>query len=76
MLAAEDTRTLRHLMEIHGLPLNGRPLVAYHDHNEAAVLPRLMAALRAALATQIDASATALVGWGGLMQRWPGLPLA
>ena len=46
VLAAEDTRTLRHLMEIHGLPLNGRPLVAYHDHNEAAVLPRLMAALR------------------------------
>src|SRR5690606_19702052 len=46
VLAAEDTRTLRHLMEIHGLPLNGRPLVAYHDHNEGAALPRLMAALR------------------------------
>lgn len=24
VLAAEDTRTLRHLMEIHGVPLNGR----------------------------------------------------
>ena len=46
VLAAEDTRTLRHLMEIHGVALNGRPLVAYHDHNEAAALPRLMAALR------------------------------
>jgi 16S rRNA (cytidine1402-2'-O)-methyltransferase len=46
MLAAEDTRTLRHLMEIHGIALNGRPLVAYHDHNEAEALPRLMAALR------------------------------
>lgn len=47
VLAAEDTRTLRHLMEIHGIALNGRPLVAYHDHNEAQALPRLMAALRA-----------------------------
>lgn len=46
VLAAEDTRTLRHLMEIHGIALNGRPLVAYHDHNEAVALPRLMAALR------------------------------
>ncbi|MFZ1469750.1 MAG: 16S rRNA (cytidine(1402)-2'-O)-methyltransferase [Paracoccaceae bacterium] len=47
VLAAEDTRTLRHLMEIHGIALNGRPLVAYHDHNEAQALPRLMGALRA-----------------------------
>lgn len=46
VLAAEDTRTLRHLMEIHGIALNGRPLVAYHDHNEAVALPRLMVALR------------------------------
>ncbi|MDQ2067357.1 16S rRNA (cytidine(1402)-2'-O)-methyltransferase [Xinfangfangia sp. CPCC 101601] len=47
VLAAEDTRTLRHLMEIHGVALNGRPLVAYHDHNEAEALPRLMGFLRA-----------------------------
>ena len=47
VLAAEDTRTLRHLMEIHGVALNGRPLVAYHDHNEAVALPRLLGALRA-----------------------------
>lgn len=46
VLAAEDTRTLRHLMEIHGIALGGRPLVAYHDHNEAEALPRLLAALR------------------------------
>ncbi len=45
VLAAEDTRTLRHLMEIHGIPLAGRPLVAYHDHNGEAVRPRLMRAL-------------------------------
>ena len=45
VLAAEDTRTLRHLMDIHGIPLGGRPLVAYHDHNGEAVRPRLLAAL-------------------------------
>jgi 16S rRNA (cytidine1402-2'-O)-methyltransferase len=46
VLAAEDTRTLRHLMEIHGVALNDRPLVAYHDHNGAAVRPRLLRALK------------------------------
>jgi 16S rRNA (cytidine1402-2'-O)-methyltransferase len=45
VLAAEDTRTLRHLMEIHGIPIGGRPLVAYHDHNGEAARPRLLAAL-------------------------------
>ena len=45
VLAAEDTRTLRHLMEIHGVALNGRPLVAYHDHNGDQAGPRLLAAL-------------------------------
>lgn len=45
VLAAEDTRTLRHLMEIHGIALAGRPLVPYHDHNGDAARPRLLAAL-------------------------------
>ncbi len=45
VLAAEDTRTLRHLMEIHGVPLRDRHLVAYHDHNGEAVRPRLLRAL-------------------------------
>ncbi len=45
VLAAEDTRTLRHLMEIHGISLGNRPLVAYHEHNNDAALPRLMRAL-------------------------------
>ena len=47
VLAAEDTRTLRHLLEIHGIPLQGRPLLAYHDHNGEAARPRLLAELRA-----------------------------
>ena len=45
VLAAEDTRTARKLMEIHGIALAGRPLVAYHDHNGPAMRPRLLALL-------------------------------
>lgn len=45
VLAAEDTRTLRHLMEIHGVALGTRPLVAFHEHNWDAVRPRLLRAL-------------------------------
>lgn len=45
VLAAEDTRTLRRLMDIHGVPLAGRPLVAYHDHNGPVARPRLLADL-------------------------------
>jgi 16S rRNA (cytidine1402-2'-O)-methyltransferase len=32
-------------MELHGVAIRGRPLVAYHDHNGPAVRPRLLAAL-------------------------------
>ncbi len=45
VIAAEDTRTARHLMEIHGIALQGRTLAAYHDHNGAAARPRLLQAL-------------------------------
>lgn len=47
VLAAEDTRSLRHLMEIHGVALNGRRIVAYHDHNGALRRPTLLAHLAA-----------------------------
>ncbi|PTX54447.1 16S rRNA (cytidine1402-2'-O)-methyltransferase [Litoreibacter ponti] len=47
VLAAEDTRTLRRLMDIHGIALEGRPMVAYHDHNGAQARPKLLAALAA-----------------------------
>ncbi|MFT6607344.1 MAG: 16S rRNA (cytidine1402-2'-O)-methyltransferase [Halocynthiibacter sp.] len=46
VLAAEDTRTLRHLMEIHGIPLNDRHVLAYHDHNGAQMRPRLIKAMK------------------------------
>ncbi|NJM81740.1 MAG: rRNA (cytidine-2'-O-)-methyltransferase, partial [Tabrizicola sp.] len=45
VLASEDTRSLRHLMEIHGIGLNGRMLLSYHEHSGDAVLARLLAAL-------------------------------
>lgn len=45
VLAAEDTRTLRHLMQIHGVPLRDRHVLAYHDHNGPAMRPKLLAAI-------------------------------
>ncbi|EAR51434.1 hypothetical protein OG2516_16976 [Oceanicola granulosus HTCC2516] len=33
VIAAEDTRTARKLMEIHGLSSAGRQMLAYHDHS-------------------------------------------
>ncbi|MEL6639807.1 MAG: 16S rRNA (cytidine(1402)-2'-O)-methyltransferase [Pseudomonadota bacterium] len=47
VLAAEDTRTARKLMEIHGVPLNGRQIVAYHDHSGQAPTHRLVKAVGA-----------------------------
>ena len=47
LLVAEDTRSLRHLMEIHGIALNGRRVLAYHDHNGAQMRPVIIAALQA-----------------------------
>ncbi|HHS93804.1 MAG TPA: 16S rRNA (cytidine(1402)-2'-O)-methyltransferase [Rhodobacterales bacterium] len=35
VIAAEDTRTARKLMEIHGLKPGKRPLIAYHEHSGA-----------------------------------------
>ncbi len=33
VLAAEDTRSLRKLLEIHGVPLDGRRILSLHDHS-------------------------------------------
>ena len=45
VLAAEDTRNLRHLMDIHGIQLRGRRIIAYHDHNADRQRPAVLAAL-------------------------------
>lgn len=47
MIAAEDTRSLRRLMEIHGIPLGGRRIQAYHDHSGAGARAKIMDALAA-----------------------------
>ena len=45
VLAAEDTRSLRRLMDIHAVPLGERRIIAYHDHSPQRVLDQLMQAL-------------------------------
>lgn len=45
VLAAEDTRSLRKLMDIHGVALEGRTVLSYHDHNGEGQRPRLLHAL-------------------------------
>ncbi|WP_300036934.1 16S rRNA (cytidine(1402)-2'-O)-methyltransferase [uncultured Roseobacter sp.] len=46
VLAAEDTRSLRRLMDIHGVPLEGRRIVALHDHSSSGVPATLLEAVR------------------------------
>lgn len=45
LLAAEDTRTLRHLLAIHGIPLRGRRILSHHDHNAERAAPAILAAI-------------------------------
>ena len=47
LIAAEDTRTARKLMEIHGVPLNGRKVVAFHDHSGESAVARLVSDMKA-----------------------------
>lgn len=47
VIAAEDTRTARKLMEIHGVKLGDRPIIAYHDHNGARARPAVLARIAA-----------------------------
>ena len=61
-IAAEDTRVTRKLLEIHGIPLGGRPLIPYHDHNGARQRPRLLAMLAEGQAVaQVSDAGTPLV---------------
>jgi len=45
VIAAEDTRSLKRLLEIHGVPLGTRPVLSYHDHSGAGARARLLGAL-------------------------------
>lgn len=46
VLVAEDTRSMRKLMDIHGVPLEGRRIAALHDHSADGVMDRLVGAVR------------------------------
>ena len=45
LLAAEDTRSLRKLLDIHGVPLDGRRIQSLHDHSGQGVQQRLIEAV-------------------------------
>lgn len=45
VLVAEDTRVLRKLMAIHGVPIKDRHIMAYHDHSSEAVRRRILQAV-------------------------------
>lgn len=46
VIAAEDTRTARKLMDIHGVPLGARPVVSFHDHSTEKDVARLVGVVR------------------------------
>jgi 16S rRNA (cytidine1402-2'-O)-methyltransferase len=70
VLAAEDTRNTRRLLEIHGIRRAARSLWPYHDHNGAQQRPRILAALK-------EGRSVALVSDAGTpMVADPGFPLA
>lgn len=70
VIAAEDTRTARHLMQIHGIALGKRPLIAYHDHSGPGVRARL-------IALAAEGRSVACVSEAGTpMVADPGFPLA
>ena len=70
LLAAEDTRNTRRLMEIHGIKLGDRRLLAYHDHNGAKVRPQIIDAL------QRGASVAYVTDAGTPMVADPGFDLS
>ncbi|MCL4116996.1 UNVERIFIED_CONTAM: hypothetical protein GTU68_017926 [Idotea baltica] len=45
VLAAEDTRNTRRLLDIHGVELGTRRIIPYHDHNGAGQRPKILNAL-------------------------------
>jgi 16S rRNA (cytidine1402-2'-O)-methyltransferase len=47
LIAAEDTRSARRLLSAMAIPAEGKDIVAYGEHNEAGMAPRLLDALRA-----------------------------
>ncbi|MDT1063842.1 16S rRNA (cytidine(1402)-2'-O)-methyltransferase [Paracoccus sp. CPCC 101403] len=57
ILAAEDTRNLRHLLDIHGIAVRGRRMIAYHDHNADRARPAILQALEEGLSVAYSSDA-------------------
>ncbi len=70
VLAAEDTRTLRRLMALHGIAVGDRPMIAYHDHNGAEMRPRLIRMMQGGRSVAYASEA------GSPLVADPGFPLA
>lgn len=81
VIAAEDTRTARRLMELHGIALGDRPLISYNDHNgpeRRPVLLRHLAEGRSVALTS-DAGTPAVADPGFVLVREAvaaGLPVS
>ncbi|MEM6479095.1 MAG: 16S rRNA (cytidine(1402)-2'-O)-methyltransferase [Pseudomonadota bacterium] len=45
LLVAEDTRTLRKLLDLHAIALEGRAIISYHDHSKSSDRARILRAI-------------------------------
>ena len=63
LIAAEDTRTTRKLLAHHGIR---NRLLSYNDHNKAARIPRLLAALRDGDVALVSEGGTPVISDPGL----------
>jgi 16S rRNA (cytidine1402-2'-O)-methyltransferase len=80
VIAAEDTRTARKLLDIHGVALDGRPLIAFHDHSGPGVVKGLVGRIAggASIACVSEAGTPLIADPGfelALAVREAGLPL-
>ncbi|MEL6531891.1 MAG: 16S rRNA (cytidine(1402)-2'-O)-methyltransferase [Pseudomonadota bacterium] len=62
LLAAEDTRRTRKILDLHGVKLNGRKLISYHDHSGPGARKALLEAARdGAVVAYVSDAGTPLV---------------
>jgi len=70
VIACEDTRMARRLMDLHGIAVGSRPLIAYHEHNAAQATPRLMALIEGG-GRKPERDSRSLCGDHGVDVIWP-----
>lgn len=85
ILVAEDTRSLKKLLTLHGVPVAQRPIWSHHDHSSDKVRDRIVAEVRAGRSVAYASEAgtplvsdpgfdlvRAVAGEGGLVNTAPG----